>query len=319
MNKQKYINEIITWLAIYERVVAIRGGINLRDINFLAENFYRDFLNKIYLLNLENLNYPQNNEDTIDLGDKKERKAYQITSSVSRRKVTKTIRGFKSKSADYDELFIVFIQPLNKLKDVVGKYKGKIKPFDSSFGFDENKNLIDNATLVKEIENLTINQVKDIYDFVQQELGQIYNSDQRLNISDVSALSDYKSIFQRGAFLDNFNFEGSMKLFVEALDEVLKTLKTGESRLGDTKPFQLFEEQNVREGLESIYNKVLHLRQTYRMYVNVGEIDPDNNICFFKNGTNAVNVFNNLRGDIIKDFNAILKSKNIQPEIKTQY
>ena len=110
MNREIYIVKIIELLTSLERKIELRGSLNLRDINYHCENFYRDLLNIVYELNLINLNSESNNQDTIDLADKKAKKAYQVTASVTRAKVSKTLKGFNEKyTSDYTELFVLFI------------------------------------------------------------------------------------------------------------------------------------------------------------------------------------------------------------------
>jgi len=166
MNREIYIKEIIALLQILEGNIIKRNNLNFRDINFICENFYRDFLNKIYDLSLENLNFIKKNQDTIDLGDKKNKISFQITASVTKTKVKKTIDGFTNYLNDYDELFIFFIKSKNELKNKNGKFP----KFTSSFGFDSEKHLLDNNDLIKIIENSKIEKIEEVYNFINKEL-----------------------------------------------------------------------------------------------------------------------------------------------------
>ena len=57
MKSQEYREYVLGKLVELERKVEMLGALNLRDINIDCENFYRDLLNLLYNLNLENSNF----------------------------------------------------------------------------------------------------------------------------------------------------------------------------------------------------------------------------------------------------------------------
>lgn len=166
MKPQEYRAYVLDKLTQLERKVEILGSLNLRDLNIDCENFYRDLLNLLYGLKLENSNFTKTNQDTFDLHDKAARLVYQVTSSVSREKVNKTINQFQKKYAtDYDELYMLFL----KRKDLLETPKHKkITAFTSDFGFSVDQHLLDNSDIIKKFDNLSIDKKLKVYELVKK-------------------------------------------------------------------------------------------------------------------------------------------------------
>jgi hypothetical protein len=166
MKLQEYREYVLGKLVELERKVEMLGALNLRDINIDCENFYRDLLNLLYELNLENSNFTKTNHDTFDLHDKTARQVYQVTSSVSREKVIKTIKQFEEKySFDYDELYMLFL----KKKSLLEAPKRKtITAFTSDFGFSVDRHLLDNGDIIRQFDNLGIDKKIEVYELVRK-------------------------------------------------------------------------------------------------------------------------------------------------------
>ena len=166
MKPQEYRTYVLDKLILLERKVEILGSLNLRDINLDCENFYRDLLNLLFDLKLENSNVIKANHDTFDLYDNEARKVYQVTSSVSRSKVNKTINQFQNKYlSDYDELYMVF---LNKKNLIESPNRKIITPFKSTFGFNVSLHILDNEDIIKQFDNLIIDKKIAAYELVQK-------------------------------------------------------------------------------------------------------------------------------------------------------
>lgn len=60
--------------------IEIHNAVGFFNINNIAEGLAQKLLNEIYGYDLENLNYKQINYPDIDLGDKDNKIAFQITS-----------------------------------------------------------------------------------------------------------------------------------------------------------------------------------------------------------------------------------------------
>src|ERR1041385_379676 len=110
LERENYLKTITDFLSKLELEIRNRGYINLFDLNNVAESVFADLLNALYGYKLENLN-KKGNTPGIDLGDKKQRVAFQITSTNSNSKIQKTIDKFieYEQYKDYDSLNILII------------------------------------------------------------------------------------------------------------------------------------------------------------------------------------------------------------------
>ena len=78
----------------------------------MLEDFFKEVLNLVYRLNLQNLNKDRMNEPGLDLGDKAPgaRIAYQVTSQATAKKVNETLKKITSVQAgDYDKFCVLII------------------------------------------------------------------------------------------------------------------------------------------------------------------------------------------------------------------
>lgn len=111
MNSQEYLYQIGLYLAWFESQVAIENGTNYFDINKHAERFLIPILNEVFKGKFERLEYEDINYPAVDLGDKGQRIAVQVTSETGYGKITRTIDGFITykKYRDFDQLYHIII------------------------------------------------------------------------------------------------------------------------------------------------------------------------------------------------------------------
>lgn len=161
LNRDDYLRDISDHLGRMAHQVEVRNSISLFDLNIAAEDFYRGFLNRAYGLNLVNLNAVQPNAKAIDLVDKSERRAFQVTSDTSIGKIRETVRKFEEdgRQADYDFLTMLM---LKKKK----AYKGLPSP--SGYALE----VKDHLCLIEDIKNNCedIQSLKAITEYLEEEL-----------------------------------------------------------------------------------------------------------------------------------------------------
>lgn len=289
INRENYIKNIALNLNLLEKNIESRGLLSLRDINIISENFYRDLLNKVYNLKLENLNYSTPNQDSIDLGDKNARKSFQITSSVTREKIIKSITGFEKYLNDYDTLFIFFILP----KKNIAKKSGKISEFESTFGFSSDIHILDNTDILKEINNLSTEKIKDIEDFIMQELSNspIKNSQ---NMEDLDKyLDNWKSFIVNSTILLNEKEIKGYNISKVICQEIRKKLEPEVVMLGRQILCDKYKEIDIELFFSHLYMS-----------------NPTMSLFFMKDENNAINKFiaemdnraENERWDYIKNY-----------------
>ncbi|MBF0648580.1 SMEK domain-containing protein [Dysgonomonas sp. GY75] len=153
MNRIEAINKITAYAARF--VVEVEGfnATNKYDINIHAETFLIPVLNKIFDIELENLNTTQRkNYPAIDLADFKNRVAFQITATSDLSKIESTLTTFFSHNLqkDFDTLyFYIITHKKEKYNDA------KIKDLlPENFVFNSDGNVIDKDVLLKRIDSI---------------------------------------------------------------------------------------------------------------------------------------------------------------------
>lgn len=137
---------------------------NYFDINKYCEDFFCDFLNALFDINLKNLNELKMNFPSVDLGDDEAGICYQVTSTNDIKKIKDTLEKFKAKKlyTKYDEINILI---LGKKKE----YTSKIA-YDQ-FDFDIKENVIDLKDLSRIINtNKNKGKINKIYELLKENV-----------------------------------------------------------------------------------------------------------------------------------------------------
>lgn len=161
---QDYQKRIVDKFAFLESMLKRYGDLPLLDENIAMEDVICQLLNLMYGYKLVNLNAQKGNYPGIDLGDKHNRIAVQVTSDNSRSKVKETIRKFLDNNFDdqYDRL-IVF---------VLGTRKNFHKAFDTGdFSFSAEEDIWDFSSLTKDLRGLGLDRLEQINQYLEQEYG----------------------------------------------------------------------------------------------------------------------------------------------------
>ena len=156
--RENSLQTITNWLNFLRVQVDLRNALNLQDINVVAENFFRDFLNLLYGYNLKNANRDKQNTPAIDLFDDKEGIVIQVTSDNSSDKVHKTINGFNEGLLynSYKRLIMLIITTKQEFP------KTKFKNVGNQL-FNKEHDIIDLTSLLKDTE-LSALWYKSIFD-----------------------------------------------------------------------------------------------------------------------------------------------------------
>ena len=184
MNKEVYLKNIAENLALLSREVSILNAVNLYDINIIAEDFFPGLLNLIYGYELKNANHLEKNAPAIDLIDQKNRIAVQVTSDNSSTKIKHTIEEFNKSQAYhlYDRLVVLILTQKKKYSS----------NFDTQglFSFEKASDIWDVEKLIKDIRELETEQIKNISDYLSEELYNKYYSVRETQAGEVNTIID---------------------------------------------------------------------------------------------------------------------------------
>ncbi|MBK5261080.1 MAG: SMEK domain-containing protein [Peptostreptococcaceae bacterium] len=147
--REEMINSICSRLTQIERLVELLNSAGMYDINRVSEDYFCGLFNILYDLKLVNLNAIKENYPGIDLGDRSEKIAMQVTTTRRREKTEKTIKNFIEKKyySEYDTLWVF----------VIGRKTEFRNPFDTEgmFSFDHKKHVIDLSDIAKKVSHST--------------------------------------------------------------------------------------------------------------------------------------------------------------------
>ncbi len=189
-NKEIYLKEVAGSLALLSKEVTILNAVNLYDINIVAEDFFPGLLNLIYGYELKNVNHLEKNAQAIDLFDKTNKIAVQVTSDNSSKKINHTIYEFNKNESYkiYGRLIILILTQKKKYTTVFNT--------DGKFVFDKTKDIWDVEDLMKDIRKLDTDRIKEISNYLSKELCDKYyavKETQASEIDTIIALIEYIS------------------------------------------------------------------------------------------------------------------------------
>ncbi len=196
------------YLSVLRYIFKSRSKRGLFDLNKKAEPFFKHLLNLTYGWDLDNLNAIQANYPAIDLGDENSRVCVQVTAERSSSKIKKTINKYLNKKLfkSYDRLIILI---LTEKKSYSTEFETKTK-----FNFDASKDIIDIDDLLSDIEDLELDKLEEIHDYLQRELSTIVKlfADKGSLLSQIPEFSGVKPT-------DSIGFFKYLELSGEELEE----------------------------------------------------------------------------------------------------
>ena len=254
MNRTTYFNYIEEKLNINAVRIEARGKLNILDLNQHSENFYNDFLNKLYGWNLANLNELKQNVEAIDLVDEENRLIVQVSATATKRKLDNSFS--KQIYKDYVGFTFKFVSISKdfKIKDY------KIPNNIYNLKFDPDKDIIDKNRILKKILGLDIIHQEEIYKFIKRELGNeidILKMDSNLaTIINILAAEDLNHIDTKYEIND---FEINKKIQFNNLNnvkDIIDDYKIYHSKIDEK--YMLFDKNGVNKSLtilQTIRNK----------------------------------------------------------------
>ena len=182
------------------------------NIDRYLENVIAKLLNEIYGYELININEEKENYPGIDLRDKVNRIAVQVTADNSIAKINHTIDTFinskENMKKDYDRLVIFFIKK-NKLK-----YNStKLDTQGMKFNLDED--VMDFETLYKEIEGYCNDKLCKVLEILKEE----FENQKNINLDEIEKIHcvnnfDFyiKRKFMKAEDYGNFSIKNDIQL-----------------------------------------------------------------------------------------------------------
>ncbi|BAZ80483.1 SMEK domain-containing protein [Sphaerospermopsis kisseleviana CS-549] len=161
-----FIGEIIDELANIANQVDNRTKLNLLELNIHLENFFKEILNRLLDLHLENLNNERSNAPGLDLGDALKKTAFQITSQKTSAKINDTLNTvLEHNIQEYNDIYILIIGYKQN------SYTEK-KDLWEKLNFTK-ENIWDINTICKKVIDLPLDTLQSIHQYIKQEVVRV--------------------------------------------------------------------------------------------------------------------------------------------------
>ena len=171
MNLKESQDRIQTLMTKFVTEIEVAKAMDNTDINRKSEDALIPLLSEIYEhTELKNLNVSEgSNFPGIDLGDKKARIAYQITSRADSKKVKDTLKKFVERKLyeKYDRLVIYIL----KKKQKTYQGRGFDEIIQDKFTFDKGRDILDYRDLLKEISGFSLDKLRVIESILEEHFG----------------------------------------------------------------------------------------------------------------------------------------------------
>ena len=259
MQRKNYFDYIEEKLAILSIRVKNRGKLNILDVHMHSENFYRDLMNLLYDWSLDNINNSIQNVEAIDLIDYNKKIIVQISATVTKAKIEKSLdkkiiekyaqRGYKFK-------FVSIAENTDKLRK-----QNYQNPY--GVGFEPQNDIFDISSLEKDIIDLQTEKMERVYQFIKAELGNMPDS--------ISFNSDLATIINILAEvkLDSDEPLGNINMYEIDKKIAFNKLDIASMIINDYKIFYNQIEKKYREFDRMGLNKsMLVLQLLRRMYID---------------------------------------------------
>lgn len=161
------IGEIIDELAALGAQVKMRNRVHLFDLNTVAEDFFREFLNILLQANFRNLNADTPNAPAIDLVDDGKRLAVQVTSKADTAKINHTLQKLSaSDEKAYRRVVVLGLNPRQKSYGVNASLAAKC-------GFNTAKDVWDLDNLAQKAMRLEFEHLQALHRLVRRSAARL--------------------------------------------------------------------------------------------------------------------------------------------------
>lgn len=194
MNNREFLlktisNEFARWQVQIENL----NFLSLYDANIFSEHTLCELLNIVFDYKLVNANLISTNFPAVDLVDKTNKIAIQVTSTSQKNKIQTTLSKFSEKKLhlEYDEIFIIILGKKQK------KYSNLL--ISPEISFEQEKQILDFKSLLNIIARLPLKSIEKIYNLLNQEnikpLSKRQNSNSKILKKKLLLKKNYKKIY----------------------------------------------------------------------------------------------------------------------------
>lgn len=195
MNQQKKLIRISELLARFKFQTIILNSNAQLDINIVAEDILIPILNIAYKCNLTNAKYSENDTKfpALDLLDKTNRIAFQITSTNTIRKARETIEKIV-KNNFHSQFNTFYIYIITQKQDSYDKTV-LANATQGLFTFTE-QNILDESDLFQKIASLPYDDISQIEKLLEKQFSDIIKDEQKIQTQIVEIIKEEKRRYE---------------------------------------------------------------------------------------------------------------------------
>jgi len=170
------IGQIIDEFSALGEQAKIRNHLGFSDLSVYSENFFKDIINIVEGYKLVHANQKRANEPGIDLIDKKNRIAIQVTTTNTSEKIKHTLQQINENHLKkYDKYRILIIGERQKKYAAVNtalknRKASKIHP---DLNFDLENHIIDLTDLARKIVGLDLKVLQTLHNYIQEQVARV--------------------------------------------------------------------------------------------------------------------------------------------------
>jgi len=269
MNRSTYFNFIESKLSLLATRLEMRGRLNILDLHLHSENFYLHFCNVLFGWELQNLNAVDQNAAAVDLVDTTNNIIIQVSATATKQRIESALA--KDHLNIYKGYSFKFISISKDAKDL--RTKKFLNPHNLTFSPAED--ILDIPALLTFIGMMNIDQLKDVYEFLKNELKSEPDPEKvESNLTTIIKILSKEDWSQGTAGFETVPYDPEIKISYNQLDTakvLIDDYKIHYHRID--KIYSDFNKQGVNKSI-SILNGIR------TEYLTLGaEVSPDQ--CFF--------------------------------------
>lgn len=246
MNKDDYLNNCAKYLGRLSHEIRALNAARRFDINSVTEDFLIPILRTIFdCPELRNQNEIQQNFPSVDLGCRKSKISFQVTTDASSEKIVKTLTKFREHNLDrlFERVFVLTIT--EKQSSYTAKALDNAKSA-LSISFDPTEDILDLGDIVSRLARLDTHDLERVHEYLSSEFTK---RDHHLQFR--AQLEKYLEFSQNKIDVERNSRKYIPSIFVE-------THKTKEEARLFSNP--LFFYRKVQDGLSRVqYSDLNHL------------------------------------------------------------
>lgn len=258
MELKRLTGIITSRLAYLSSEVRLNGSINLHDSNVLSEDVFKEILNIIYGLKLQNANLIKQNIKAIDLVDCSSKTIIQVSSDNSKAKVQSSLDKIEQpKYEGYTFKFVCISKGVSHLK----KYHFNVP---KGISFNVEKDCYDDKRIVRDVLDKDIDTISALASYLEKSILPATADERRPSVITyvINRLAD-EPLAERAVNPDTKAFDLKPKMDFNSLNKWKDVISeyTVFSLLVD-KIYRAYDEQGVNKSftvLSSLHDLYLSL------------------------------------------------------------